>query len=293
MSAEATSSVALGALGPSVPAMSDADFLRLGELIKSTLGIRMPLEKKTMIQSRLLRRLKALGLDTYRAYCDHLLMGAGATTELTTFLDLVTTNKTSFFREPEHFRFLREQALPELSARVGARPLSVWSAPCSTGEEPYTLAMVLAEHAEATRTAAREFTVLGTDISTRVLERASKGIFTEAQVEPVPMELRRKYLLRGKDASAGLVRVAPELRARVRFGRLNLMNARYPVDEPMDVILCRNVLIYFDKPTQEAVVNKLCEHLAPGGFLCVGMAETLHGMRVPLKLVGKSVYRND
>jgi chemotaxis protein methyltransferase CheR len=282
------------ASGGGIPPMSDADFRRLGERIHATLGIRMPLEKKTMIQSRLLRRLHARGLRDFRAYCDLLLDGAGpdAEAERALFFDLVTTNKTSFFREPEHFRYLIDVALPELTTRARGRPLRAWSVPCSTGEEPYSLAMVLAEHLAAARDGAQGFEVLATDVSTRVLTRAAKGIFAEPQIEPVPHELRKRYLLRGRNDSAGLVRVAPELRARVRFGRLNLMDARYPVERAMDVIFCRNVLIYFDRPTQEAVIEKLCAHLAPGGVLCVGMAETLHGMLVPVKLVGKSVYRN-
>lgn len=276
-----------------MPAMADADFMRLSAFIESKLGIKMPIGKKTMIQSRLLRRLKILQIDNFRAYCDYLLTGKGIETELTTFMDLVTTNKTSFFRELDHFRFLARKALPALGERQdGRKKLTAWSAACSSGEEPYSLSIVLAEFVTRGETGL-DFSVLGTDVSTRVLEKASAGVFGEGDLDPVPAGWREKYFLRSRDRSKRLVRVVPAIRSRVRFGRLNFMTDRYPIPDTMDVIFCRNVLIYFDKKTQEQVINKLCAHLAPGGFLFVGLAETLHGLSVPVKLVGKSIYRND
>jgi chemotaxis protein methyltransferase CheR len=269
--------------------LSDGEFRALSTLVEGELGIKMPPAKKTLLESRLQKRLRALGLASYAEYCDMLFNKGGMSGELVHMLDLVTTNKTDFFREAHHFEFLVDSALPRM-ARATAAKVSIWSAGCSTGEEPYTLAMVLSEFARANPGMGFDFHIQATDISTRVLEAASKGIYQEDRIIPVPVELRKRYLLKSRDASKALVRVAPELRRRVAFSRVNLMDDTYPVDSPLDVIFCRNVIIYFDKPTQERLFAKFCEYLKPGGFIFIGHSETLSGIDLPLKKVATSVY---
>lgn len=272
--------------------LSARDFQRLAQFIHEYSGIKMPPTKQTMMEGRLRKRVRATGLGSFAAYCRHLFDQNGLAGETLHLIDVVTTNKTEFFREPKHFQFLAESALPQLLSqrKPGTSPnLKIWSAASSIGAEIYTLAMVLAE--EARRIGGFRFNILGTDISTRVLETAVTAIYPEAMIEPVPMELRQRYLLRSKQSSAGLVRVAPELRKVAHFERLNLMDESYPVDRDMDVIFCRNMLIYFDKETQQMVLTRLCEHLRKGGYLFLGHSETLSGFGLPLTPVGTTVFR--
>ncbi|MBN2686485.1 MAG: methyltransferase domain-containing protein, partial [Pontiellaceae bacterium] len=165
----------------------------------------------------------------------------------------------------------------------------VWSAACSTGEEPYTLAMVLSEFSE--KNPGYDFRILGTDLSTKVLEHAIRAIYAERRVDPIELSLRKKYLLRSRNPQAGAVRIIPELRDVVRFQRLNFLEDPYPKDQCMDVIFCRNVLIYFDRETQQEIVGKMCATLRPGGYLFVGHSETLNGLNLPVRLVQSTLYR--
>jgi len=270
--------------------LSDRDFARLSEFISGTIGVKMPEAKRTLLESRLIKRLRALNLRSFDEYCDYLFGGSSAD-ETVHMIDLVVTNKTDFFREPAHFDTLSEKVLPDLMS-VGAgtdRPLTVWSAGCSTGEEPYTLAMILKEFAETVDRF--DFQVLGTDISTRVLAKASDGIYEEARVAPVPMELRRKYLLRSRDSSKGLVKISPELGSHVRFKRVNLMDEDWDLGGETDIIFCRNVIIYFNRETQEALFRKFAAKLSRGGYIFIGHSETLNGFDLPLDKVAPTVYR--
>jgi len=269
--------------------LSTRDFSRLSSFVYEEAGIRLGPEKRTMLEARLRRRLRSLKLDSYRRYCDYLFTPEGRSEEIVAFLDVVTTNKTDFFREPGHFTFLAERALPEMAARAEGRPLLVWSAGCSSGEEPYTLAMVLSEVAEAHP--GFRFRILATDISTQVLEKAQRGIYTTGNVEPVPPKLRPKYLMRSRDRGSDQVRIVPELRRLVEFRRLNFMDADYGMAEQADAIFCRNVLIYFDRATQEAILRRLTRQLAPQGYLFVGHSETLHDMHLPVTAIGPALYR--
>jgi chemotaxis protein methyltransferase CheR len=202
----------------------------------------------------------------------------------------VTTNKTDFFREPDHFAYLASKALPELDGRNGANRRSlVWSAGCSTGEEPYSLAMVLSEYAEAHP--GLQFRVLATDISTAVLAKARMGIFKSDDVRPVPGNLRQKYLMRSRDSGSDLVRVVPELRTNIDFERLNFMSADLGLPEPPEIIFCRNVIIYFERQTQVRILEKLVRGLASGGYFFSGHSESLQNMDLPLVLAGPAVYR--
>jgi chemotaxis protein methyltransferase CheR len=272
--------------------ISTRDYTRLCSLIYERVGIRLGSDKKTMLEVRIKRRLKALDLNSYGQYCDFLFGREGLKEELVSLIDVVTTNKTDFFREPKHFNFLVETALPELTARDGGGgPLLIWSAGCSSGEEPYTLAMVLSEYG-LTHPGFR-FRILATDISTDVLAKAEMGVYSSDVVSPVPAVLKRKYLMGSRDPRSGKVRVVPELRRLIEFRRLNFMDADYRMTEKADAIFCRNVIIYFDRQTQEKVLQKLSRQLVPRGYMFVGHAETLHDMNLPLTPVAPALYRRD
>ena len=274
------------------PVMSQETFGRFREFVTTHLGIKMPDVKKTMLQSRLQKRLRVLSMESYDDYYDYVFSVQGREAELSHMIDAVTTNKTDFFREPKHFEYLVRTALPALlqAQSVGCPGvLRFWSAGCSTGAEPYTLAMVLSEF--AARCAGFQYGIIATDISQRVLEEARAGIYTEEMVSPIPLILRKKYLLRSKNPRENVVRINAEIRSRVRFGRLNFMEENFRLQQDVDVIFCRNVLIYFDRATQEQVVNRLCRHLHTGGYLFLGHSETLNGLNVPLTQVYPTIYR--
>jgi chemotaxis protein methyltransferase CheR len=214
----------------------------------------------------------------------------GKKRELVHLIDAVTTNKTDFFREAGHFDYLVSKALPDLAARLGDRRKSlVWSAGCSTGEEPYTLAMVLSEYTQIHP--GFQFNVLATDISTAVLDKARKGIYRSEVVGPVPQPMRRKFFMRSREPGSDLFRIVPELRAAVEFRRVNFMDADFALTETPEIIFCRNVIIYFDRPTQFRLLEKLTGLLAPGGYFFAGHSESLQGMDLPLVPAGTAVYR--
>lgn len=279
--------------GWSQAVLGEAEFRRLAEFVQGHCGIQMPASKRIMAESRLRKRLRALGLASFRDYCAHV-FGSQGVEERIRLLDAMSTNKTDFFREPQHFEILVRSVLPELMRRRGVgvqRPLRVWSAGCSSGEEPYTLAMVLGEVAEGMPGFC--YQILGTDISVNVLQTARRAVYPEERIAPVPAALRRKYLLKSRDRGQSLVRIAPELRGLVNFRRLNFMEGEFGLRETMDVIFFRNVMIYFDRPTQENLLNRFCRHLTSGGYLFLGHSETINGLRVPLSPVAPTVYRYD
>ncbi|MBF0154909.1 MAG: protein-glutamate O-methyltransferase [Magnetococcales bacterium] len=268
----------------------DHKFNQLSQFIYQQCGIQMPPAKKTMLTARIQKRLRTLGMDSFSEYIDWVLTPGAAGDELIHFIDIVTTNKTDFFRESAHFDYLVREALPDLIAREGAgvrRRLNVWSAACSSGEEPYTLAMVLAEFGESQ--GSFQASILATDISTRVLKKAKDAIYELEKVAPIPMTLKKKYLLKSRERP--LARIGPELRQMVRFQRLNFMDADYGLRERMDVVFCRNVIIYFDRITTEQIVNKICRHLIPGGYLFIGHSESLNNLNVPVKQVAPTIYQ--
>jgi chemotaxis protein methyltransferase CheR len=273
---------------PGADQLSAKNFKRLAELIHGYSGIKMPSNKRTMLEGRLRRRMRATRITSLNDYCRYLFDDDGLEAEIVHLIDAVTTNKTEFFREPAHFQFLRNSALPAL-AKNGPRAIKAWSAACSTGAEPYTLAMVLEEQRRANRR--QDYSILCTDLCTQVLGQAVAGVFSEAMIEPVDMDLRRRYVMRAKDSNRGLVRIVPELRAKLSFARLNLMDETYPVDSDMDLIFCRNILIYFDKPTQSKVLSRLCEHLRPGGYLFLGHSESIVGIDLPVVQIANTVFQ--
>lgn len=262
------------------------------QFIQKELGIKMMENKRVMLQARLMKRLRALELSSYEEYYDYLFSDKGHESELSFFVHQVTTNKTDFFREPSHFQYMVEYALPTLikeKTDSWSNPLRIWSSACSTGEEPYTLAMVMADFAELYQNV--NFSILATDISPTVLQTASQGVYESLKIDPVPYNLRKKFLLRSKDRKKDIVRIVPELRAKVNFQWVNLKGQSYNIDKKMDIIFCRNVIIYFSRATQEFVINNLCNQLKKGGYLFMGHSETLSGFSLPLTQVATTIYR--
>ncbi len=266
------------------------NFDRLVKLIKSYAGINITACKRSMLEGRLRRRTRATGIADVNAYCARFLdrTGPDIDAEIARLIDAVTTNKTDFFREPAHFDFLCKTVLPEIAA-TGQRHIKVWSAACSIGAEPYTLAMLLDDFCR--KRLGMSYSVLATDISVEALEKALNGRFPEFMIEPVPMELRMQYVMRSADVKNAEVRMAPRLRSNVAFARLNLMEDRYPVPRDFDMIFLRNVLIYFDKPTQMMVPAKLSEHLRPGGYLVLGHSESGSGRSLPMRAVANTIFQ--
>jgi len=268
--------------------LSKRNFDALSRYIYDYSGIKMPITKITMLEGRLRRRLRATGIGTLDAYCEYLFKQNGLATESTYLIDAVTTNKTDFFREPKHFEYVERVVLPEMLA-AGHKKLRVWSSACSTGAEPYTMAMVLQEFASANREV--DYRILATDLSTDVLQAARRGVYPRDMIVPVPKNIQQKYVMVARERGRTDVRISPRLRAKVGFARLNLMDDSYPVGDPMHMIFCRNVLIYFDKVTQAKVLTRLCDCLMPGGYLFVGHSESVTGIPLPVKQVANTVFR--
>jgi chemotaxis protein methyltransferase CheR len=271
--------------------LSSADFQKLARYIESELGIRMPDSKKVMLESRLQKRLRKFGFSSFAQYVEYVFSPEGRDTELINMIDAVTTNKTDFFREADHFDFLIERILPEAERRFGAgtaRPFSIWSAGCSTGEEPYSLAMVLEEYRRAMPRF--QYRIFASDLSSQVLEKGIQAVYEESRAEAVPTSFKKRYMLRSRDHVQALVRMKPEVRARVHFARINFMDERYAVDSEFDVIFCRNVIIYFERKVQERILRRLTSHLREGGWLVLGHSETLTGMDIPLRGIAPTIY---
>lgn len=270
-----------------IPTMSDAELATLGQLIYQELGIVITQAKKTMLEARLNRRLRTLGLKSYKEYIDYLKSLRGLEVELPQMVDCVTTNTTCFLREPQHFHLLTDEVLPWFARTYPGETFRLWSAGCSSGEEVYTIAMILSQFQERTPFT---FSILATDISNRVLETAQRAIYPEEDIQYLPQQWKRKYLLRSKDRSRKLVRIAPEIRRIVQFRRLNLMEP-FQFREAMHTIFCRNVMIYFDRCVQTRLVERFFQALAPEGFLFIGHSESLAGMNLPLRQRAPAAYQ--
>jgi len=269
--------------------ISARNFERLARYIYDYSGIKMPSSKRTMLEGRLRRRLRHTGLPTFDAYCDYLFKDDGLEAESVHLIDAVTTNKTDFFREPKHFEYMAAKVLPEFQA-AGVRRIRAWSAACSTGAEPYTMAMVMQDFAD--RHGGPDHQIVGTDLSTDVLEAAHRGVYASEMVGPVPADMKRRWVMAARDPKRREVRIHPDLRASLTLARLNLMDDSYAaVGDPFDIIMCRNVMIYFDKPTQARVLKRLCERLKRGGYLFIGHSESITGVDLPLVTVANTVFR--
>ncbi len=248
--------------------------------------------KKTMLTARLTKRLRALRIGTFAEYYEYVSSPEGLSEELVHMIDMVTTNKTDFFREPVHFDFLTQTAVPAIEKlrRVSdLKKLNIWSAGCSSGEEPYTMAMTLSEYFE---NRPGDFSILATDISTRVLAKAKKGVYAKDVIQPVAQMCRQKYLMRGKGASEGFFRIVPELRKKINFQRLNLLEGKsFGMKQQMDMIFCRNVIIYFDRSTQKGLFEKYYNQLIPGGYMFIGHSETLQNINSNFVQIASATYR--
>jgi chemotaxis protein methyltransferase CheR len=274
--------------------LSDREFIMFSTFVYDFAGIKMPPAKRIMLEARLQKRLKALGISTFKEYGDYVFSQEGRASEMVHLIDVVTTNKTDFFREPGHFDFMVKTALPAIlrdRGDVSREPVRIWSAGCSTGEEPYTLAMVLSEFA-AGRPGFRA-AITASDICTHVLQTAKAAIYPEERTQPIPLNLKKKYLLRSRERTKSLVRILPSLRSLVTFKQINFMDNDLGIPEKMDIIFCRNVVIYFDKPTQQTLMRKFHKQLKPGGYLFIGHSETLSGLDVDFKAVASTVYRKE
>jgi chemotaxis protein methyltransferase CheR len=276
----------------SIAVAGDRHAARFRQLVRETTGIQMPESKDRMIEGRLRPRILALGLRDVAAYFRFLFEEDGLRSEFPLVVDLITTNKTDFFREERHFEVLRDVMIPralEARRRAGRVPFKLWSAAASTGAEAWSAAMVLAEARAASPEL--DWAILGTDISRRVLAAARQAIYPEAELAPVPAAFRDRYSMIGRDRDGTpLRRIVPELRQRVRFEALNLMAGSYGVDRDLDAVFLRNVLIYFDPPTQLRVAAAVASHLRPGGHLVVGHAESMIVRRPDLKPVAPAVF---
>jgi len=259
---------------------SDQTFTRYQDLIKLHTGIYLPPHKKTLLHSRLSKRLFASAMASYDDYFELLVSSAGKN-ELKAALELVTTNETYFFREPAHFDFMKD--LLDCQPRTGER-YRVWSAASSSGEEAYSLAMVLQSHCS------KPWELLASDINQTVITDAKKGIYLNQRTSMIPQEFLNKYCRKGVGEFEGYLRVAPELRNRVQFDTLNLMGQLKGLGK-FDIIFIRNVMIYFDDETRGSILRKLSKHLKPSGWLFVSHSESLHGVSDDYYSIKPSIYR--
>lgn len=271
-----------------LPSLNDNEFNRLSEFIQTNYGIKLPQGKRIVLQGRLQKRLKVLSMNDFKTYVDYVFSVEGQG-EIVNMIDVVSTNKTDFFRESAHFDYLSNTILPELLNGNRYKTVRVWSAGCSSGEEPYTLAMVINEFKE--KNPGMEYNILATDISTQMLQKGVDAVYRLDHTVDIPLYLKKKYLLRSKDPSLGQVRIVKELRDKVQFRRVNFMDSVYQVENEFDIIFCRNALIYFERPVQEAIINKLCQHLVKGGYFVLGHSETITNMNVPLERVASTISR--
>ncbi len=253
--------------------LKDSEADGLIALIYQHSGIVLTRDKKSLISSRLHKRLKALGLRSFRHYLDYMQHAPDRESEVVAMIDEITTNKTEFFREHQHLDFLVSDILPNI-AMSDWSVLNFWSAGCSTGEEPYSLAMVLAEYFGTTRS----FNIFATDLSTQALRTAHQAVYPSALAASIPHGLRQKYTLAGRGSQSGRFRIVPELRQRVTFDRVNLISSDWQIPGAMHVVFCRNVMIYFDQQTRTAIVTRLRRHLKTDGYLFIGHSETLGGI---------------
>jgi chemotaxis protein methyltransferase CheR len=269
--------------------MTNFEFKRLGSFIQKNYGIKLPPQKRMMVQGRLHKRLIANDMDSFSDYLEYVFSDKGMEVELPAMVDLISTNKTDFFREPSHFNTLTDLVLQEYVKSHSFSNFKVWSAGCSSGEEVYTLAMVINEFFESHK--GYLFQILGTDISHQMLENSRKAIYRFKDVATMPLYLKRKYLLKSKNRELQQVRIVPDLRAKCKFQHLNFMDATYEMADSFDVVFCRNVIIYFEADVQEKVLSKILSHVKPGGYLFLGHSESINDMNLPVKKILPTVFQ--
>jgi len=271
--------------------MTDTDMKKFSVFVENEMGIRMPASKKIMLESRLLKRLEKLGLDNFKDYYNYLTTEDGYREEIFSFISVVSTNKTDFFREISHFNFLFNNILPEFvqNNKYNAK-VNIWSSACSTGEEPYSIAIMFEEFLSKYKKKPFDYSILASDISVDVLEKAYNAVYHESVIQTIPKLYKFKYLMKNIHDDK-LYRIIPELRKKVFFKRINLINDEFDKKKKMDIIFCRNVLIYFNREKQEKIIKKLINSLNKDGYLIIGHSESMIGFKVNLKSMAPTIYR--
>ncbi len=272
--------------------LSGKDFKRLSSFISTKLGIRLPPAKKIMLESRLQKRLRVLKLDSFKDYCEYFFSESGKESELPYLINEVTTNKTDFFREPDHFEFLINIVLPDLIENLNFgkdRPVNIWSAGCSSGEEPYTIAMVFNEFQYNYPNT--KYYIQASDISSKVLDKAKQGIYKAEIIDDIPNVFKKKYFNKSKNINEKLVRLKPFIRSKIEFKSINLMDKTVFRGRKFNIIFCRNVIIYFNRKIQEELIRNFTNILYSGGYLFLGHSENICSLDVPLVLRAPTVYR--
>ncbi len=267
--------------------ITQSEFEKLKALIYETAGIHLSDAKRQLVVSRYSKRLRELELESFDQYYD-MVTSDKDSLEIQNFVNSITTNKTDFFRERHHFEFLRDVFIPALNRNDTVK---IWSSGCSTGEEPYSIAMVM--HKYFVEPMSGKVEILATDIDTSVLYKAGKGIYEEELVNQVPMNLRKKYFLRGKGHRQGFFKIKDELKEMVNFKQMNFMRDEYPFSKNFDIIFCRNVIIYFSTSDKKKVVKRLVRHVKKGGFFIIGHSETLFNMIDGLSYQNNTIYRKE
>jgi len=260
--------------------LTDKDHQRVATFMNEEAGIQLPKNKRNLIETRLRKRQRTLKCRSLSHYIDYAL--ADTNSEQLHFIDALTTNKTEFFREASHYPFYIDYISAQHPSTV-----RVWSAGCSSGEEPYTLAILAEEHAST------PVSIHATDISTSMLQRANRAVYTHDSAAPIPLHLRKKYLLRRKTETADEIKIAPSPRKRVTFEPFNLITGHYASLSPFDIIFCRNVMIYFNAAQRENIVRQFCRCLKPGGLLFIGHSETLNNEKAMFSSIAPTVYRRE
>lgn len=270
--------------------LEDEEFRKIATFVEAKLGIKMPKSKKLMMQTRLHSRLKSLGLHNFSDYIDYVFSSEQTgKEELVHLIDSITTNLTHFYRESNHFDFLTSDVIPSL-LNSGLANFNIWSAGCSSGEEPYTLAMVVEEYKKNSDTNF-DYSIFATDVSTKILQKAKTGIYSINSVKNIPVDIKEKYFLKDNNSENLEVKIISEISKKVQFQYLNLMDVDFGLESEMEIIFCRNVLMYFDKITQESVLKKIMKYLAKGGYLFLGHSETIYNMNLPLEMVAPTVFQ--
>lgn len=280
-----------GALTSGPIDLSDREFQLFRSLIFEKSGITLNDGKKELVRTRLGSKLRKGGFGSFKDYYNHVLDDRTGE-ELVTLLDAISTNLTSFFREINHFHYLRNHIIPEIMERKkkdSGKEIRGWSAGCSSGEEPYSLTFTLADILKGDK--GWDVKLLATDISTKVLGRAARGVYTEEQVKTVPKDMASRFLDKTVEDGDRLYKVRPEIKSLIQFKRFNLMTPTFPFRRGFDFIFCRNVMIYFDKPTQQTLINKFYGSLSEGGYLMIGHSESLTGVQHRFKYMQPTIYK--
>ena len=265
------------------------DFNTLRKIANEHTGIVVPDDKFDMYYARISKRIRHLGLRDFKEYCEYLQNNPD--TEFKPFINSITTNLTSFFRENHHFEFLKNEAVPKLlSHNAGTKSIRVWSAGCSTGEEPYSIAISLLEAIE--NQPDWSIKILATDVDSDVLSTAKQGIYSQDRVNGLPASVKRRWFMKGRGERSGTVRVSPELQQIISFKQLNLMQD-WPIKKQFDIIFCRNVVIYFDRNTKIRLLDRFADYLFNDGFLIMGHSESLQTLSKRFDVMGKTVYRKN